>query len=57
MCLGKRSAPDGPYVWISYGEVEERAVAFGAGLASIGVETGTESFIGIYSPNNIEVSS
>ena len=43
-------------MWTSYGEVEERALAFGAGLTNIGVETGTESFIGIYSKNCVEAS-
>ncbi len=55
-CLGERSSPTGPYQWISYGEVEERALAFGAGLAVLGLEPGQESCVGIYSQNNIEVS-
>lgn len=54
-CLGERSGPTGPYVWVSYGEVEERAKAFGAGLKAVGVESGQESFVGIYSQNGIEV--
>ena len=54
-CLGVRASPTGPYVWVSYGEVEERAKAFGAGLKEVGVESGQESFVGIYSQNGIEV--
>ena len=55
-CLGERTGPTGPYRWLSYGEVEERAVAFGAGLSALGLEPGQESFLGIYSQNNIKVS-
>lgn len=55
-CLGERSSPTGPYVWVGYGEVEERAVAFGAGLSALGLDPGQESFLGIYSQNNTEVS-
>ena len=55
-CLAERSSPTGPYEWISYGEVEERALAFGAGLAALGLEPGQDSCVGIYSQNNIEVS-
>ncbi len=54
-CLGRRTDPKGPYVWVTYGEVEERAVAFGAGLCAAGVETGQNNFVGIYSSNCIEV--
>lgn len=53
-CLAERSGPTGPYEWLSYGEVEERALAFGAGLSEIGVEVGVNSYIGIYSRNNIQ---
>ena len=56
-CLAERSGPTGPYEWLSYGEVEERALAFGAGLSEIGVEVGVNSYIGIYSRNNIEAST
>ncbi len=55
-CLGVRSSPTGPYEWLTYGEVEERALAFGAGLTDIGLETGQECFVGIYSKNDIEAS-
>ncbi len=55
-CLGERSSPTGSYQWINYGEVEERALAFGAGLAALGLDPGTNSNVGIYSQNNIEVS-
>lgn len=40
---------------MSYGQVEERAVAFGAGLSAVGMEPGQDSFVGIYSQNNISV--
>lgn len=56
-CLGQRSSPTGPYVWVSYGEVEERATAFGAGLSALGMDPGQESFLGIYSANNTEVDT
>ncbi len=55
-CLGWRPGSDQPYKWISYGEVEKRAVEFGAGLSALGVETGTNNMIGICSQNNVEVS-
>ena len=54
-CLGERVSPTGPYEWLSYGEVEKRAVAFGAGLSALGLEPGPESHVGIYSKNNIKV--
>ena len=44
-------------MWITYGEVEERAIAFGAGLSALGLDVGQDSFVGIYSPNNIEVQT
>ena len=43
------------YVWLKYSEVEERAKAFGAGLAKLGIDPGQESFIGIYCHNTVEV--
>ena len=52
-----RSSPTGPYEWVTYSEVEERALAFGAGLAVLGLEPGKDSNVGIYSQNNIEVST
>lgn len=44
-------------MWTSYKEVEERAIAFGAGLSSLELGTGQDSMLGIYSPNNIAVMS
>ena len=36
-------------------QIEERFVAFGAGLASIGIPPGQSSLVGIYGPNSVEV--
>lgn len=46
----------GPYVWTTYAELDERILAFGAGLADIGLKPGQESFLGVYSKNCIEAS-
>ena len=35
--------------------MEEAGVQFGAGLVQLGIETGQESFVGVYSRNNPEV--
>lgn len=53
--LGKRSVVGGvagPYVWISYNEVAERAKRFGAFLVKRGFED--KAHIGIYSVNRVE---
>ena len=36
-------------------QVEDAATEFGSGLAQLGIETGQESFVGIYSRNCPEV--
>ena len=36
--------------------MEERTKAFGSGLSQFGVEPGQESYVGIYSQNNVDVS-
>ena len=38
-------------------QVEEAATQFGAGLVQQGIETGQDSFVGIYSRNCPEVST
>ena len=37
-------------------QVEDAATQFGAGLVQLGVETGQDSFVGIYARNSPEVS-
>ena len=54
--MGKRTSPTGPYEFVTYAEVNDRMLAFGAGLADIGLEPGQNSILGIYSMNCIEVS-
>ena len=54
-CLGWRGGPNLEYIWLKYSEVEERARAFGAGLASLGIEPGQDSYVGIYCHNTPEV--
>ena len=55
-CLGWRGGgPNKEYIWLSYSEVEERARAFGAGLAILGIEPGQDSYVGIYCHNMVEV--
>ena len=55
-CLGWRYGPNEEYIWLKYSEVEERATAFGAGLANLGIEPGQDSYVGIFCPNMPEVS-
>ena len=54
-CLGWRGGANNDYIWLKYSEVEERARAFGAGLAKLGIEPGQESYVGIYCHNMVEV--
>ena len=55
-CLGWRGGPNKEYIWLKYIEVEERARAFGAGLANLGIsEPGQDSYVGIYCHNMVEV--
>ena len=37
-------------------QVEDAATQFGAGLVQLGIETGQDSFVGIYARNSPEVS-
>ncbi|CAB4032338.1 Long-chain-fatty-acid-- ligase 1, partial [Paramuricea clavata] len=53
-CLGWRKDYDQEYQWLTYNEVDERALCFGSGLLELGVEAGPETFIGIYSQNKVE---
>ena len=52
-CLGEREGPkgEGPYRFIRYSEVLNRAHKLGAGLARLGIPPGQNSFVGIYSRN------
>lgn len=36
-------------------QVEDAATEFGAGLVQVGIETGQESFVGVYSRNCVDV--
>ncbi|CAG5136565.1 unnamed protein product [Candidula unifasciata] len=53
-CLGWKPAPDKPYQWVSYIEVNTRATNFGAGLVNLGLEPRNETRVGIYSQNRVE---
>ena len=55
-CLGWRPGPKEPYRWITYSEVEKRALNLGAGLKKLGVDTGQDTYVGVYSQNNVDVS-
>ena len=50
-CLGYREGPGKPYQWLHYNEALLRAKNFGAGLVSLGLPPGPETFVGIYSQN------
>ncbi|EDV21206.1 uncharacterized protein TRIADDRAFT_50825 [Trichoplax adhaerens] len=52
-CLGYRDG-DGPYQWIHYNEVIEKAEAIGSGLVSLGSSPGEDTFVAIYSQNRPE---
>ncbi|XP_063883836.1 long-chain-fatty-acid--CoA ligase 1-like isoform X2 [Scylla paramamosain] len=50
-CLGYREGPGKPYQWLHYNEALLRAKNFGAGLVSLGLPPGPDTFVGIYSQN------
>ncbi|XP_050726596.1 long-chain-fatty-acid--CoA ligase 1-like isoform X2 [Eriocheir sinensis] len=50
-CLGYREGPGKPYQWLHYNEALLRAKNFGAGLVSMGLNPGPETFVGIYAQN------
>ena len=54
-CLGERSgeAGEGPYEFLKYSQVLQRAHDFGAGLEQIGLPLGQKGHLGIYSLNCI----
>lgn len=54
LCFGRRSKPGGDYVWIKYSEVLTRVQNFGSGLISKGLQSGQESFVGLYAANCTE---
>uniref|UniRef100_A0A7E4ZYC3 Long-chain-fatty-acid--CoA ligase n=1 Tax=Panagrellus redivivus TaxID=6233 RepID=A0A7E4ZYC3_PANRE len=43
-----------PYVWLTYNDVIDRSVTVAHALRSIGIPTGSETFIGVYSKNRPE---
>ncbi|XP_064639951.1 long-chain-fatty-acid--CoA ligase 5-like [Lineus longissimus] len=53
-CLGWRDKDGGPYKWMKYQEVHDKAQYFGSGLFCHGVKPGTSTFIGIYAQNRPE---
>ncbi|XP_046839052.1 long-chain-fatty-acid--CoA ligase 5-like [Xenia sp. Carnegie-2017] len=53
-CLGWRKDYDQEFQWLTYKEVDERALSFGSGLLDLGAKAGPETFIGIYSQNKVE---
>lgn len=52
-CIGYKISKT-EYAWVSYKEVIERSRNIASGLVHIGMETGQNSFIGIYSQNSVE---
>uniref|UniRef100_A0AC34QYD5 AMP-dependent synthetase/ligase domain-containing protein n=1 Tax=Panagrolaimus sp. JU765 TaxID=591449 RepID=A0AC34QYD5_9BILA len=52
--LGYRKTWDSPYTFLTYRQVLDRAVNVGEALRRIGIATGQETFIGIYSKNRPE---
>lgn len=50
-CLGYREGPGKPYQWLHYNEALLRAKNFGAGLVSLGLIPGPDTFVGIYAQN------
>ncbi|XP_078659799.1 long-chain-fatty-acid--CoA ligase 1-like isoform X1 [Branchiostoma floridae x Branchiostoma belcheri] len=53
-CLGWRTSPTGPYEWMTYGDVAERARNFGSGLIARGLQPNPDTFLGIFSQNRVE---
>lgn len=57
-CLGYRpkgaDGNPGPYQWLTFGEVKDRATAIGSGLTKLGA--GAKSRIGIFAPNSVHWS-
>ncbi|XP_035669719.1 long-chain-fatty-acid--CoA ligase 1-like isoform X2 [Branchiostoma floridae] len=53
-CLGWRTSPEGPFEWMTYGNVAEKAHNFGSGLLSRGLQSNPETFLGIFSQNRVE---
>ncbi|GFN86278.1 long-chain-fatty-acid--coa ligase 5 [Plakobranchus ocellatus] len=53
-CLGWKPTPSSPYTWMTYQQVNDRAVAFGAGLVHLGLQPVNETRVGIYSQNRPE---
>lgn len=50
-CLGWRESYSKPYQWLPYNEALLRAKNFGSGLIGEGLQSGTNTIIGIYSQN------
>ncbi|XP_053372543.1 long-chain-fatty-acid--CoA ligase 1-like isoform X1 [Mercenaria mercenaria] len=52
--LGTRSGPNQEYVWLSYQEVYDQSVAFGSWMLEQGIQSRSETVIGIFSQNRAE---
>jgi hypothetical protein len=50
--LGRREVQDGPYVWQSYIEVQERVANFGSGLSKLGFKP--KDILGLFLINTPE---
>lgn len=50
-CLGWRESYSKPYQWLPYNEALLRAKNFGSGLIGEGLQSGTNTIIGIYAQN------
>ena len=56
-CLGTRAIAGGPYKWLSYSQVLQRARHFGSGLLErCHLKPGQASFVGIQAQNSAQVS-
>ncbi|KAK3697761.1 hypothetical protein QZH41_010323, partial [Actinostola sp. cb2023] len=52
-CLGRRNG-NGPYQWITYSQVHERAANFASGLLELGCVPSQNTYVGIWSKNCVE---
>ncbi|XP_031548889.1 long-chain-fatty-acid--CoA ligase 1-like [Actinia tenebrosa] len=52
-CLGSRKG-SGPYQWMSYSQIHERAANLGCGLLELGCQSSQETYIGVWSKNCVE---
>ena len=52
--MGYRPVEKQPYVWLSYQEVTDRSVNFGAGLVELGAVSNSEFLVGIFAKTSVE---